>query len=99
MMDPEEKLKPNLDRAMKVYNSVVKQLDANPDAREAVILSERKLQDAGHVDGYDNLDEHQNKLISEGVRHHLIWRPVHNENSLTTPKRLVFDASAVTSSG
>ena len=99
MMDPEKKLKPNLDRAMKVYNSVVKRLDANSNAKEAVILSERKLQDAGHVDWYDNLDEDQKKLISEGVCHHLIWRPVHNENSLTTPVRLVFDASAVTSSG
>ena len=56
MYDPEEKLSSNRKIALKVYKGQVKKLATNPAAREAVILSEGKLQTAGHVNWCENLD-------------------------------------------
>ena len=39
-------------------------------------------------------------MLSEYViKYYLPWRVVHNENSMTTPTRLVYDASSVTRTG
>ena len=97
--DPEEKLTSNRNIAMKIYMGQVKKLAANPEARDEVITSEGKLHTAGYVDWYENLDKFAKELIKEGVIHFLPWRIQYNENSTTTPVRLVFDASATTESG
>ena len=99
MYDPEEKLSSNRKIALKVYKGQVKKLATNPAAREAVILSEGKLQTAGHVNWCENLDPGVRERMKEGVVHFLPWRVAYNENSTTTPVRLVFDASAVTEGG
>ena len=97
--DPEVKLTPNRKIALRVYKGQVKKLAANPKAKEAVIISEGKLHTAGYVDWYENLDVFAKELMKNGVVHFLPWRTHYNENSTTTPVRLVFDASAVTEGG
>ena len=49
MLDPEEKLAPNKDIAMKIYIRQVKKLEKNPELRRALIQAELKLHDAGHA--------------------------------------------------
>lgn len=99
MFDPEEKLSPNRSVALKVYKRELNKLSHSSDLKDDVINSESKLQDAGHVDWFDDFQVHEKEMIEKGTHHYLPWRVVHNENSASTPVRLVFDASAVTSSG
>ena len=72
----------------------MKGLNNRPEDKSAALLSESKLQDLGFVDYFDNLPlEIQNEIRSK-VRYFIPWRIVFNENSVSTPCRLVFDASA-----
>ena len=58
------------------------------------------MQQLGHVDFLDNLTNEQKCTIDESkINYFIPWRAVWNENSVTTPCRLGFDASQVTSSG
>ena len=88
--------------AMRVFNGQVKAL--NMPGREkdkaAVLESEKKLQDLGFVDWLDNLSQDEQDLVlKNGVYYLIPWRAVHNENSVSTPTRLVFDASQGTKNG
>ena len=57
-----------------------------------MLESERKLQDLGFVDWLDNLgQDEQDLVLKSGVYYVIPWRAVHNENSVSTPTRLVFD--------
>ena len=88
--------------ALKVYNGQVRSLNlvGKEMDKAAVIDSERKLQDLGFVDWLDNLSQdEQNLILQNSVQYHIPWRAVHNENSVSTPTRLVFDASQGTRSG
>ena len=98
--DPAVKLAPNKKCALKVYNKVLKSLEGKEEKRKAFIASELKLQNRGKVEWVSNLaPEVQEYLRKHPIQNYLPWRPVYNENSLTTPCRLVFDASAPTPSG
>ena len=98
--NPNEKLVPNYDVALKVYKQQTKKLSKDPAAKEAVLKSEDKLQEAGHVEWIDNLpDKEKNMMNNEEVLYYLPWRYVTSENSISTPVRLVFDASSVTKYG
>ena len=92
--DPETKLVPNKKFALKIYESQVKKLDKNPADKEAAIEFDKKLQDLGYVDYVDNLPEEERKMIVDApVKYFIPWLVVYNENSVSTPCRLVFDAS------
>ena len=92
--DPETKLVPNKNFALKIYESQIKKLDKNQAEKEAAIEFDRKLQELGYVDYVDNLPEEERKMITETrVKYFIPWLVVFNENSLSTPCRLVFDAS------
>ena len=97
--NPEDKLVYNRDVALKVYNQQLKKLSRETEKREGVIHSEGKLQSAGHVDWVSNISNEVQVLLPEGQGHYFPWRVVENENSLSTPIRLVFDASMATKSG
>ena len=79
--------------ALKIYESQVRGLNNKPDDRAAAILSESKLQDLGFVDYFDNLPQEIQDQIRNNVRYFIPWRTVFNSNSVSTPCRLVFDAS------
>ena len=54
----------------------------------------------GFVDFLENLSATQQTMINESkIQYFIPWRAVWNTNSLSTPCRLVFDASLATSSG
>ena len=100
MEDPEEKLVPNRDIALKVYKQQTRKLSKDPAAKEAVLKSEDKLHQAGHVDWVANLAPEMIKMLNDlPTRYYMPWRYVVNENSISTPVRVVFDASSATASG
>ena len=80
--------------ALKIYESQVRGLNKRPEDKSAALLSESKLQDLGFVDYFDNLPQEIQNDIRCKVRYFIPWRIVFNENSVSTPCRLVFDASA-----
>ena len=79
--------------ALKVFQSQVRNLSTKDKERAAVIESERKLQELGFVDWLHNLSPEEQALIIELIQYLIPWRAVHNENSVSTPTRVVFDAS------
>ena len=61
---------------------------------------EQKLQKLGFVEWVRNLSEEDRKMLRENIIQNVIpWRVVWNVNSITTPCRVVFDASMATDSG
>ena len=99
MKDP-SKLHPNRDKALKVYNQQVRKLSSFPDDKRDVIESEAKLQKLGHVEFVKNLPpDVQNLLSTSPIQNYIPWRAVWKASSVTTPCRVVFDASQPTSSG
>ena len=100
MSDPSIKLAPNKNKALKVFNQQMKKLSKNQKDKDDVIQSENKLQSLGHVDYIKNLSEEmQIKLKNSPVQNFIPWRTVWKDNSLSTPCRLVFDASQIADSG
>jgi len=98
--DPIIKLNPNKTRALKVYQQQANKLSKFPNDKQDVIASERKLQELGHVDFISNLStEQQQMLRTSPIQNFIPWRAVWKANSISTPCRLVFDASQPTSSG
>ena len=98
--DPERKLESNEHNSNRIYSQQVRKLSKLPLVRQAVLESEKKLQEAGHVDWIHNLTAGEIELLKgQASRYFMPWRFVHNENSTTTPTRLVFDASSVSMSG
>ena len=96
---PEERLAPNRHKAEKVYKQQLRKLANKPNDKEEVLKSEEKSQQLGYVDYVSNLpDEIQTILKESPIQSYIPWRAVWKENSLTTPCRLVFDASQPTDS-
>ena len=98
--DPVVKLAPNKDKAMRVFNQQLKKLSKNVNDKNAVIKSEGKLQSLGHVDYISNLTADQQQILQENqIQNFIPWRAVWKVNSISTPCRIVFDASQPTNSG
>ena len=100
MHQPEIKLAPNEHIAKKVFDQQIKKLNKNPKDKLDIITSEQKLQDLGFVEYVRNLSEEDKQILQNSpVKNFFPWRAVWKESSLSTPCRLIFDASQPTDSG
>ena len=98
--DPLVALAPNVNKAMKVYKQQVNKLSRHPEDKIAVLKSEQKLQALGYVDYVKNLTESQQEMLRKSpIKNFIPWRTVWKSSSVTTPCRVVFDASQCTDSG
>ena len=98
--DPSVKLAPNKHKAMKVFQQQLRKLSQNPKDKADVLKSEGKLQSLGHVDYISNLSQQQQIMLQESEMQNFIpWRAVWKNSSLSTPCRVVFDASQPSSTG
>ena len=98
--DPSIKLAPNRDIALRVYIQQLKRLEKHPDDKNDILKSEKKLHDLGFVDYVKNLPEDiQQSLKNNPINNFIPWRAVWKGSSISTPCRIVFDASMPTSSG
>ena len=97
--DPAQKLAPNKNKALAVYNSQVKKLNKNPNDKKDVLTSEAKLQNLGYVDYVKNLSESQQSMLRQSpIQNFIPWSSVWKDNSISTPCRVVFNASQPTDS-
>ena len=99
--DP-KRLANNKEKSMKVYQQQLRKLNlpSNTKDKDDVIESESKLQQLGYVEYVNNLPpEIQYTLQNHSTQYFIPWRAVWKGNSVSTPCRIVFDASQATSSG
>eukprot|EP00794_Sanderia_malayensis_P006911 gene6911-biopygen5645 len=100
MQNPTTHLAPNRHIALKVYNQQLKRLASYPEDKEDILKSEKKLQNLGYVEYVKNLPNHiQAELEHNKIKNFIPWRAVWKENSISTPCRVVFDASMKTDTG
>ena len=99
--DPTTRLSNNTEKAMKVYQQQIKNLNSpiNSKDKHDILESEAKLQKMGFVEYLHNLpSDVQSDLLSK-TSYIIPWRGVWKGNSISTPCRIVFVASSPTPSG
>ena len=96
---PELNLKPNRYGAEKVLESQMKLVVRSEQMRQDVLKSFSKLADKGYFLPLSSLPGDLQKSIDQEGSHIIPWRVVFKEGSLSTPCRMVFDASASTPGG
>lgn len=100
LYDPAIKLSWNKEIALKVYQQQLRKLEKIPSDKLEILQSEAKLQRLGYVSYVADLTESQQKLLKESpIQNFIPWRVVWKPNSVSTPCRVVFDASQPTKSG
>lgn len=99
--DQSEKLKPNRTVAEKVLSSQLRNIEKNPEMLDEVLRSHQKLEDKGHVAPVSSLtaEERRRMESTPGSGYVIPWRTVYKYGSISTPCRMVFDASARTPGG
>ena len=99
--DPTVALTPNRFIAEKVFRTQLDLFKRKPDMREDTLRSHGKLVLKGHVKREKDLSREEQAAMSAvpGPGYFIPWRIVHNEGSLSTPCRMVFDASSKTPGG
>ena len=98
---PAENLTPNKNVAVRVLQSIIKQCRKNPAIIEDLERAFFKLRDKKYVVKIEDLsDDELEKLdIEPGACYIIPWRPQWKAGSLSTPCRLVYDASARSPNG
>ena len=99
--DPQLTLKPNRGVAEKILESQMKLFAKHPEMRIDTLKSHEKLVKKGHAIPVNDLspEEREGMESTPGLGYVIPWRTVYKTDSLSTPCRMVFDASARTSSG
>ena len=99
--DPQTHLKRNYHIAVKMLERQVRSLARSPEARASVIKSHDKLLDKGHVVAEKDLSPKIQKLLrsTDDIAVFIPWNTVTKEASLSTPVRVVFNASSRCATG
>ena len=100
MVDPSDKLVDNSKVAAKRLDNVTKKYSGDPEVREMLEKSMKKLLDNGHVVLLDELPpELRNKIKNASSSYTIPADVAFKEGSVSTPARWVFDAGSKTSKG
>ena len=100
IQDPRTRLANNRNKALCVYYQQLRKLNKVPSDKDDVIKSQAKLQSMGFVDYVKNLPiQQQDTLRNHNIQNFIPWRAVWKGNSISTPCRVVFDASQQTNTG
>ena len=99
ILDPVASLKPNYHIAKRVFNSQMKKASKDEKVRQGIVASHKKLADRGFVCRVKDLPEDVRKKVEGSVGYVIPWRTVVKESSISTPVRMVFDASSRTPGG
>ena len=91
--DPEVNLTNNRRIAEKILQTQIKLIEKNPGMRAEVDKAHQKLQSKGYVIPLTNLPEKLQKEVLSN-QYYIPWRTVFKSGSLSTPCRLVYDASS-----
>ena len=89
-----------VNREKRITNQQVKKLNKNPKDKADVTESEARLQSLDYVEYVKNLSTKQQEMLrTNKIQNYILWRAVWNGNSVSTPWRVVCDASQPTRSG
>ena len=99
--NPATSLTANRFIAEKVLKCQMDLFSKRPDMKEDTIRSHNKLVARGYVKKEEDLTHAEKRVLEKfaGPGYYIPWRIVHNEGSLSTPCRMVFDASSKTPGG
>ena len=98
--NPYIKLTSNKYIALRVYNQQIKKLDKSAKDKFDVIQSVTTLQNLGFVDFFSNLSNEEQEMLNESeMKYYIPWRVLWKESSVSTPCRMVLDASHPSSTG
>ena len=93
-----EKLNNNRRIAEKILETQIRLSEKTPGLKDQVLKAHAKLSDRGHVVKLTDLPEDIQKDV-ERAPYFIPWRFVFNDHSLSTPTRLVYDASSKSPGG
>ena len=101
VLDPETHLKPNRYIAEKIFEGQLKKISADEDTRIGVLAAFDKLASKDYVRELSSFPPDIQELINDppSPDYFIPWRFVYKESSISTPIRIVFDASSVTPGG
>ena len=100
--DPVANLKSNRHIAEKILTTQVNQVMKSPDIRTDVLKSFDKLYTNGHIIEISKLSQSEKIRMADSISgpgYYIPWRTVFKSNSLSTPCRMVYDASSRTPGG
>ena len=98
--DPVKALQNNRFQAERMLRAQLRAIAKRPGSREDVFKAHNKLRDKGHVMALSELKEEQRKLVEECEGSYYIpWSIVCKPGSVSSPFRVVFNASMKTASG
>ena len=97
--DPEISLAPNNNESKGRYFRVIKSLQDKPKDKEAILDSFNKLIELGYVQKLSEMDVKTQQMIKNMVLYVIPWNVVFKSTSISTPCRIVFNASAKTKTG
>ena len=98
--DPVTSLAPNRHQAAKILESQVRTISKDEQMKADVIKAHNKLLDNGHVVAIRDLPPEIRKVVEQAPMDYTIpWTCVRKDGSVSTPYRLVFNASFKTKSG
>ena len=98
--DPVESLTDNRQQAEKIFSSQLKSFAKNQAMKEAVLKAHDKLLSKGHVAAIDDLPADERKVVEETEGSYVLpWSCVAKLDSISTPYRVVFNASFRTRTG
>ena len=101
LQPPKDCLLPNRYTAEKIFQSQLNRINSSEDMKLDVLASFNKLASRGYLVPISSLDLDTQKLVldEKDAGHFIPWRTVFKENSLSTPCRIVYDASSRTPGG
>ena len=98
--DPVDSLADNRQQAEKIFSSQLKSFAKNPAMKEAVLKAHDKLLSKGHVAALADLPEDERRVVEATKGSYVLpWSCVAKLDSISTPYRVVFNASFRTKSG
>ena len=99
LSDPSESLGESEHIAVKRLQNVCKKYASNPNIKSMILKGFQKLIDKGHIIMYDELEESDRKLIESSPGYTIPWDVGFKTESISTPARPTFDASAKSQGG
>ena len=100
MVDPTAMMKDNYRTAQAVLNQQLRIVEKQPQLRPDILAAHEKWVTRGFSVKLTDLPEDMQRNIENSrLRHFLIWRTIWKETSLTSPSRIVMDASMSTPGG
>ena len=97
--DPESCLAPNDNHAKQMYYKMAKSLNNNQNEKKVILDSFNKLIELGYVKKLADMDSATQADVLSKQCYFIPWQVVYKSSSVTTPCRIVLNASSVTKSG